>query len=135
MIETFIDRLRRYPFPSAGVVARLATLREASTMRVRVTIRTGAESNSCVARDVVRTGLMAFLAGNLRVQSGQREAGLRVVESADANSLPIIVAVALKTVLPQPSLVLVLVASDAVGGDTKERFIEILDSDCQMLRR
>jgi len=36
---------------------------------------------------------------------------------------------ALKTVLPQPSLVLVLVASNAVGGDTKERFIKVLDSD------
>jgi hypothetical protein len=38
VIEAFADFLRRYSFPSAGVVTRLATLVETSAMRIGVTI-------------------------------------------------------------------------------------------------
>jgi hypothetical protein len=67
MIEALADRLCRHSLPSAGVVARLATLCEGSTMRIRVAIGAFAKCDSRVARLIVRRGRMTFLADDLSV--------------------------------------------------------------------
>src|SRR5579863_9178406 len=50
VIETFVHRLQRNLFPSAGVVARLATLREAAVVRILVTVRALVERDTCILR-------------------------------------------------------------------------------------
>jgi hypothetical protein len=129
VIETLIDRLCRHFFPSAGVMACLAALGKASAMRIRVTIRTLAESDAPVARPVVRPGRVTFLAGNLCVQAGQGVVRPRVIELAHADRFPIVITVALKTILAQLPLVRVLVARNAVSGKAKECLIQIGDFD------
>jgi hypothetical protein len=99
VVETLIDRLGRHPLPSAGVVARLAALGEASVMRIGVTIGAFTERDSRVASFIVRSGRMTFLAGDLRVQTSQGIAGPGVVELAYADGFPIVVGMALKTIL------------------------------------
>lgn len=135
VIEAFADCLRRYFFPSAGVVTRLAALCKASAMRIRVTIGALAEWDSGVARFIVLSGRMTFLAGDLCVQPSQRIAGLGMIKLPNADSLPIAVGMALETVVAQPPLVLVLVAGEAVRRDTKECLIQIFDLDYHALRR
>lgn len=136
VIEAFDDCLCRYFFPSAGVVTRLAALREASAMRIGVTIGALAECDSGVAWFIVQSGCMTFLASDLCVQPSQRIAGLSMVELPNADGFPIVVSVALEAVLAQPSLVLVLVAGDAIRRNTEERFIQIFDfDDCALRRR
>jgi hypothetical protein len=98
-------------------------------MRIRVTIRTFAESNAGIARLAVGSGRMTFLAGDLGMRTSQWIARLRVVELADADGFPIVVGVALQTILAQPSFVLVLMTSHAVGGNAEERLIRIVDFD------
>lgn len=133
VIEALADRLRRHSLPSAGVVARLAALVETSAMRISVTIGAFAEGDSRVARLIVRTGRMTFLAGDLCVQSSQRIICPRMVKLPNADRFPIVVGMALQTVIAQPSLVLVLVTGDAGRGDTQECLIQILDfEDCAL---
>jgi len=135
VIEAFADCLRRHFFPSAGVVTCLAALRKASTMRIGVTIRALAECDSGVAWFIVLSGRMTFLAGDLCVQSSQRIAGLGMVELPNADGFPIVVSVALEAVLAQPSLVLVLMAGDAVRRNAEKCFIQIFDFDGSAFRR
>jgi hypothetical protein len=61
---------------------------------------------------------MALGALNMRVDSGQGIAGLRVVELDDTNRLPIFEVVALLTGLTKPSLVRILVTGSAAGRQT-----------------
>ncbi len=113
MVEALDDRLGRHSLPAAGVVACLTALGEASAMRIGVAIRTLAESDAGIARLAVRSGRMTFLAGDPGMRTGQGIAGLRVVELADVDGFPIVVGVALQTILSQPSFVLVLMTSHA----------------------
>jgi len=99
VVETLIDRLGRHPLPSAGIVARLAALGEASVMRIGVTIGAFTERDSGVERFIVRSGRMTLLAGDLRVQTSQGIAGPGVVELAYVDGFPIVVGMALKTIL------------------------------------
>ena len=60
--------------------------------------------------------------------AGQRETGLRVVESlfADARGFPISGGVALRAILPEPSLVLVLMARSATRRKSHPGAVQIL---------
>lgn len=135
VVEAFADCLRRYFCPSARVVACLAALRKASTMRIGVTIGALAECDSRVARFIVLSGRMTFLAGDLCVQPSEWIASLGMVKLPNADGFPIVVRMALEAVLAQPPLVLVLVACEAVRRDTEECFIQIFDFDDRALRR
>ena len=115
-------------------MARLATLCEASAMRIGVAIGALAEGDSHVARFAVRSGRMTLLASNLCVQPSQWVARLRMVKLPHADGFPIVVGMALKTILAQSSIVLVLVACNAGRGDTEKCFIQILDFDDRALR-
>jgi hypothetical protein len=104
--------------PARGAVARLATLSETSAVRILVAIGTLVEWNSRISRPIIRTRRMALGALNMRVDSGQGIAGLRVVELDDTNRLPIFEVVALLTGLTKPSLVRILVTGSAAGRQT-----------------
>lgn len=52
-----------------------------------------------------------------------------MVELADSNCFPIVVGVALQTILAQPSFVLVLMTCQATGRNAEERLIGIVDFD------
>lgn len=104
-------------------------------MRIRVTIGALAECDSRVARFIVLSWRMTFLAGDLCVQPSQRIAGLGMVKLPNADGFPIAVGMALEAVLAQPSLVLVLVAGETVRRDTEECLIQIVDFDDRALRR
>lgn len=93
-------------------MAGLATLlREAAMMGIGVAIRALAERKTDKARLLVRSRRMAFFAGHLGVQAGERIPGLGVVEGF-SYTLPVAVVVALQAVLAQAAAVRVLVASD-----------------------
>ena len=118
MVKAFIDRAQRYLLPARGAVAGLATLQETPPVRILVAIGTLVEWNSRISRPIIRTRGMALGALNMRVDSGQGIAGLRVVELDDTNRLPIFEVVALLTGLTKPSLVRVLVTGSAAGRQT-----------------
>lgn len=98
VIETLVDRGERKFLPAARVVARLASLHEAATVRITMAIQASRERNSSISWFVVRPGRMAFLAGDGSVQSGKRIAGSGVVELVDCDGLPIGEVVTLQTV-------------------------------------
>lgn len=129
MVEALADRLGRHSLPAAGVVTCLTALGEASAMRIRVAIRTFAESDPGITRLAVGSRSVTFLAGDLGMRTGQWIARLRVVELADADGFPIVVSVALQTILAQPSFVLVLMTSHATCGNAEERLVRIVDFD------
>jgi hypothetical protein len=104
VIKVLIERCRRNPLPTAGVVAILATLLgKTSMVWIRVAIGTLAEGYSDIARLIVGSGRVALLAGYLRVQAGQWVSRLGVIELPAANpercNLPTAVVVTLQTVL------------------------------------
>lgn len=129
VIEALTDLFCRHPLPSVGVVACLATLGKASAMRIGVTIRTLAESNSRVARFAVRCGGMTLLASDLCVQPGQRVAGLGMVELPHVDGFPVVVGVALKTILAQAPVVLVLVTGHTIRGNAQKGLIQVSNFD------
>ena len=98
-------------------MAGRAGLREASLVRVLVAIRAQTERDSGVTQLAVGAGNVAFGAGDGPVQARQGEACFRVIELAWAGTniyaLPVLIGVALQTVLTQASVVLVLVAAGA----------------------
>lgn len=135
VVEALVYRCRGYLLPTAGVMAGLAGLRKTSTVRIAVAVRAVAEGNSRVAWLVVWPRSMALLAGNRSVQSSQGIASLGVVELAHVDGLPVVIGMALKTIRSQPSIVLILVAGDAVRRNTQEGPTEILDFDDWPLSR
>lgn len=102
-------------------------------MRIGVAIRTFTESDANITRLAVRSGRMTFLAGDLDMGTSQWIARLRVVELADADCFPVVVGVALQTILAQPSFVLVLMTSHATCGNSEKRLIRIVDFDRRAL--
>jgi len=129
VVEALIERLHRDLFPPAGVVAGLASLHETAAMRIVVAVSTLRKSDSRVPRLVVGARGVALLAGDLRMQTRQRIAGPGVVELSDADRFPTLEVVTLNAIRPQPSLVLVLVASGACGRNSQECPVRVLDPD------
>ena len=76
MIKGFAQRSCGNLFPSAGAMARLATLRKTPVVRIAMTIGTFPEGNPDVAGFIIRAGRVAFLASHLYVQTGKRVLGL-----------------------------------------------------------
>lgn len=70
-------------------MAGLAALRETAPVRIAVAIRTLTETNSGVARLVVRSWRVAFLTSHLCVQTSQRITRPRMIELSDRDRLPI----------------------------------------------
>jgi hypothetical protein len=99
--------------PSARVVAGLASLGKATFMWIAVTIRALGKGQSDEPGLVIGPGCMALLAGDLRVHPGERIASFPVVELADV--LPVGRVVALLASDSKPSLMLILVTTDAVS--------------------
>jgi len=134
VIEALVNGLRRDLLPPAGVMTSLAPLREASTMRIGVTIRTQREGNPNVARFVVRSGCVAFLASYLRMQAGERIARFRMIELFNLNRLPALIIVALQTICPQPPFVFVLVAGNAGRRNTEKRPVQVFNLNGRAVR-
>lgn len=135
MVEVLIHALKRHLLPSAGVVARLATLREAAAMRVFVAVRTLIEGNANVLRLSVGAVGMALRALHLRMQSGQRIPRLGVIELRDADLLPVDEVVAGLALRSQPSFVLIFVAGCAGSREPKIGAAQIFFFDCRPLLR
>lgn len=76
-------------------------------MRIGVTIGALVKRNAYVPWPAIARRSMTFLACDLGVQSGQRVAGFRMVQLADADRFPVVVVVALQTIGTEASLVLV----------------------------
>ncbi len=114
--------------PGRGVVAGIASLLELAFMRILMTIRTVGESDSCVARLAV--GSRSVAAGTLHrtVLTGKWEAGSGVVEvlAIDRRCLPVGGRVAVRAIGPESALVMVHVASDAVGHQAEPGAIQVL---------
>lgn len=96
-------------------------------------VGTLAEWDPGVAGLVIGAGGVTLLAGHLRVQSGQRVAGLGVIELAHGDSFPVGVVVALETIRAQPSVVRILMAGDATRRDAQKSIVQILDFDRRAL--
>ncbi len=72
MVEALIESDRHDPVPARGAMAGFASLREGATVGIGMTGGTFGESNSRVTRLPVTPRSVAFLAGNLGMQSRQR---------------------------------------------------------------
>ena len=70
VIEALVDCLERDLLPTAWVVARLATLREASLMRISMAVRTRVKPDADILRLSLRPVSVAPGAFDLRMQSG-----------------------------------------------------------------
>jgi len=110
-------------------VARLAGLRKTAAVGITVAVRALAEGNSRVTRFVVGAGCVALCAGHRGVQAGQGILGLRMVKLPHRDRLPIAVAMALRAILAEASLVLILVTSHATGRQPQKSPVQILDLD------
>lgn len=135
VVETLIHRAERNLLPAHGGVAGLATLRKTSMMRILMAVRTLVEGNARIARLVVGPRSMALGALNLRVQSGQRIARLRVIELRDADRLPLFDVMTLLAGLSEPSVVRILVTSGAGRGQAQIGAAQVFDLDRRPLRR
>ena len=87
------------------------------------------EWNANVLRLAVCPIGVALGALHLQVEPSQRVACLGVIELAHVDRLPIHEVVARSTILAQPSLVLILVASHAGGGKAEIRSTRVFDLD------
>ena len=77
---------------------------------------------------------MALCARNLRVQTGQRVARLRVIELRDADRLPVRGVVALQTIRTQLTFVFILMTGGTRGRNSKECVIQIFGFDGRSFR-
>jgi hypothetical protein len=115
-------------------VAGIAVGLKAATMRIDVARRTLVEGQANVPRDLLFTAqrLVALFAGHSDVCSGEREFGLRMVESP--RSFPLIQSVTAQTVLPQLGAMRVRVTGEAIARETKESAVQVLALDGSALR-
>lgn len=104
-------------------------------MRVLVAVAALVKRNAEVLGLSVRTIRMALRALHLGMQPSQRITRLRVVELAGIDRLPVFEVVTLLAIRPQPSFVLIFVASAARGRQAKIRPVEIFDLDSRAIRR
>ncbi len=129
VIKMLVHCMQRNLLPAARVVTGLATLREAAVMRILMAVGTLVEWNANVLRLAVCPIRVALGALHLQVEPSQRVACLGVIELAHVDRLPIHEVVARSTILAQPSLVLILVASHAGGGKAEIRSTRVFDLD------
>src|SRR5581483_11344194 len=81
VIEALADRSGRNPLPSAGVVARLATLlRESAVVRIAVTVRALCKRQPGIPRLVVDAGRVTPRTRDGHVHAGQRIPRLTMVK-------------------------------------------------------
>ena len=115
-------------FPPCGGVAGFAALLERAFVRVEMAVQAGGEANapesSWAARHV---RLVTLFAGDLDMQTGQRVAGLGVVEIL--RGFPIVDVVTALAVLSELALVRISVAGEAILREAKERFAGIFVFD------
>lgn len=116
-------------------MAGLATSGKGAAVRVGMACATSAEGEPHVLWLAVGARQMAFLARHLLMQSGQRIARPAMIElpSWNRKNFPVAEAVALLAILPQPALVLVLVAGYAGARHAQVCPVEVLNGDCRAL--
>lgn len=129
MVEFLIDGGHRYFLPAARVVAGLASLREAASMRILMAIRTQIKRNARVPRLIVWPRRVTLAALHLRVQPGQRISRLRVIELPHIDCLPVVEVVALLARRAQTPFVRVLMASPAGGRQSEVGSTQVFDLD------
>ena len=105
-----------------------------SLMRIRVAVIALSERKSVITRHTIGSGRVTLLAFHLLVQPGERITGLRVIELA-RRILPVDEVVTLQTLLPETSLVEILVTRHAQLGYAQEGLAEILLLDGGPVRR
>lgn len=135
VVEALVDRLQVDLLPSGGVVAGLAALREAAMMRVLVAVGALVERYANILRLSVGPVGVALGALHLRVQTGQRVTGLGVIELAHVDRLPVDEVVARLAIGAKASLMLILVAGDATGGEAKVGPVQVFFFDRRSLLR
>jgi len=126
VIKSLGDGLKVDPLPSAGIVAGVATLREAAVVGILVAIGALAEWNANVFRLAIGTVGVALGALHLRMQSGERITGLGMVELAHVNGFPVDEVVAGLAGRAQTALVEIFVTGRAGGGHTEIGAVQIL---------
>jgi hypothetical protein len=114
VVEFLVDVFQRNPFPPAGAVARLASLRKTSFVRIAMTVGALAKNKAYVTRLVVRTRRMALLTIDLRMQTGQRIFGFVVIKLV--NVLPVLEIVTLLAVGAEAAIVFVFMTGGASLG-------------------
>ena len=129
VVEALVDGLQVDPLPSTGVVAGVATLREAAVVRILVAIGALAEWNANVLRLAIGTVGVTLAALHLRMQSGERITGFGVVELAHVHGFPVNEVVAGLARRAQTALVEIFVTGRAGGGQTKVGAVQILFLD------
>ena len=126
VVESLVDGLQADPLPSAGIVAGVATLREAAVVRILVAIGALAEWNANVFRLAIGTVGVALGALHFRMQSGERITGFGVVELAHVDGFPVDEVVAGLAGRAQTALVEIFVTGRAGGGHTEIGAVQIL---------
>lgn len=135
VIKLLIHTGDRNFLPTAGGVAGLATLREASSMRIAVAIGTQTERNPGIARLIVGARSMALFALHFRMQPGQRIPRLRVIEFPNSHRFPVLEVMALSAIRTEPPLVLILVTGNAGCGKPQKSFVQVFRFDGCAFRR
>lgn len=110
--------------PGSCTVAGLAALFEFAAMGIVVALRASVELQSNISNRTVGARGVAFLAGNLAVQSRQSIFRLGVIE--DSVYLPVFRVVALLTVGPKLAFVLVFVAASTIARKPEVGTIAVL---------
>jgi hypothetical protein len=129
MVELLADALKRDLLPSGGGVAGGASLREAAVVRILVAVGTQIKGNADVLRFAIGTVGVALGALHLGVKARQRITCLAVVELADVDLFPVDEVVTGLAGWPETSLVEILVARNAGGGEAKEGAVQVLVLD------
>ena len=135
VVESLVDGLEVDPLPSPGIVAGVATLREAAMVRILVAIGTLAEWNANVLRLAIGPIGVALGALHLRMQSGEGITGFGVVELAHVDGFPVDEVVAGPAGRAQAALVEIFVTGRAGSGQTKVGAIQILFLDSRAFLR
>ena len=107
-------------------MAGLAGALELAVVRIGVAIEAAGELYTSPPRSGVRTGRVAFLAGDVKVRALEWIARPGVIKLDD---LPILRVVALLALLAQSAAVRVLVTRDAGGWEPQEGAVEVLHAD------
>jgi|SRR5579862_7164610 len=129
VIKFLVDRLQRDFLPACGAVTGRAALRETAAMRILVAIRALGKRNANVLWLSVGSVCVALGALHLLVKAAQRIAGFRVIELPNFDRLPVLVIVALQTVLAKAPFVLILVAGHACRRNSKKTAVQVLIFD------
>lgn len=121
----------RFP-PRSGMAALTRAFErrvlKRALMRVRVAILALGERQTLIPRHgLAWPGAMTFLAGYIRVQAGEGEAGAEMIKSL--GGFPRVLVVAAQALGAQLAGVGVLVAAEAFLAQTEKGFVKILDLD------